>query len=209
MRNLPTGIVRACVGLALALPLPQPGWAQNFSAAETARLPPYCQGDPASRKHWGEVYGPPFDHIHHHCWGLGYLNLARAAIASPDRQKRGYYLTEAISNFMYSINAWPQDFVLLPDAYLGVGNAQRMLGQEAKAMGSFAKAISLKPDYAPAYAAMSDIWIDRGQKDKAKEILRDGVRNAPDAKGLTRRLAELEAETSRAPPARGATKPSQ
>ena len=44
---------------------------------------------------------------------------------------------------------------------------------------------------------MSDYFKDAGDPKKAREILEKGLSNAPDAKALQRRLAELESGAER------------
>jgi len=84
------------------------------------------------------------------------------------------------------------DFVLLPEIHLNKGRALKRLGEGGKAASEFQKAIALRPDYAPAYAALSDFYSDLGDVEEARRILGDGLRHAPKSKMLKRRLAGLK-----------------
>ena len=55
------------------------------------------------------------------------------------------------------------------------------------------RAISLKPDYWPPYAELSDHFKSTGEIDKARSTLEMGLAKSPDATALKRRLTELSA----------------
>lgn len=79
------------------------------TAAEFARLPPYCKarmgGDAASRQHWQNQLGSEiFLHVHHFCMGMNEMSRARTA---SDNQERAYSLRGAINNFDYVLARWP------------------------------------------------------------------------------------------------------
>ena len=59
------------------------------------------------------------------------------------------------------------------------------------------RAIELNPDYWPPYAHMSDYYKSKGEIKTAREWLEKGLVTSPDARGLTRRLAELDAPETR------------
>jgi len=52
--------------------------------------------------------------------------------------------------------------------------------------------MELKPDYWPAYAALSEHYVKVGDVAKAREVLQKGLEVTPDEKALKRRLAELD-----------------
>jgi len=192
----------------------------ELSDAEVARLPAYCvakigalRNDPAQVAHWDQVMGhDKFVHIHHYCNGMGFLNRARLAFGA-DRGNRARYLQRASGDFMYVINAWPKDFSLQADAHLGMGQVEQLSGGDVKAIGFYMKAISIRPDFAQAYAALADLWMDRGEKAKAREVLEQGLKNTSNADMLVSRMARLEAGGSASQPAKagapGRTTPGQ
>ena len=67
------------------------------------------------------------------------------------------------------------------------------------ALASYERAIELKRDYWPAYARLADYYKDNGQRQKAREILEDGLKAAPDTKALQRRLRELDSAPATGP----------
>jgi Tfp pilus assembly protein PilF len=53
------------------------------------------------------------------------------------------------------------------------------------------RAIELKRDYWPAYAALSDHYKNMGQLAKSREVLEQGLSLSPDAKPLSTRLSQM------------------
>jgi len=84
----------------------------NFkpTQSELAALPPFCkpraeaygnQNDHPEVKHWHEVFGPDWIHMHHYCAGLNAIN---ASYRSANRQEKDNNLRKAIGEFTYTIN---------------------------------------------------------------------------------------------------------
>jgi tetratricopeptide (TPR) repeat protein len=206
--------VRSGVGMLLLLPL----WASaapTYTQADVAQLPIFCQAkigalqnDLNEVKRWEQVFGVNnWLHMHHYCSGLAWFNKARVAFGA-DKPNRAFYLGESINNYMYVIRAWPQEFQLQPEANLGVGRAWQMSGQDRKAISFYMKAISLRPDFVQAYAALADLWMNLGDKVQAREVLEQGLKNTSNAEPLVRQMAQLEAGGSGSRPASaGATLP--
>jgi hypothetical protein len=67
------------------------------------------------------------------------------------------------------------------------------------------RAINLRPDYWPAYVALSDYFANLGSFEDAREWLRKGLEAAPQSQALARRLAELDRSTKNAAPKNAAT----
>jgi Tfp pilus assembly protein PilF len=82
---------------------------------------------------------------------------------------------------------------LLPEILTRKGENLLRLGQAATALRELEQAAELKPDYWAPYAYMSDYYKETGDLKKARELLETGLSHAPDAKGLKRRLEELDA----------------
>ena len=106
-------------------------------------------------------------------------------------------MSDSIGEFDYVITRAPEDFILLPEILTKKGENLVRLGKGPVGVTQFERAMELKPDYWPPYAYMSDYFKDAGDPKKAREILEKGLSNAPDAKALQRRLAELESGTER------------
>ena len=83
------------------------------------------------------------------------------------------------------------DFVLLPEILTKKGENLLRLGKSQGAV-ELGRAIELKKDYWPPYAAMSDYYKGVGDVRKAREWLEKGLAAAPGTRALTRRLEELE-----------------
>lgn len=183
-----------------------PGYPPNVEAydpREVAMLPRYCihtqlfrdrvpgGNDKATIDAWYAQMGPAFHAMHHYCWGL--MKTNRGLLLSRDPDTRRFYLNDSISEFDYVIRSATDDFVMLPEILTKKGENLVRLGKGPLAVYSFEKAATLKPDYWPAYAQLSDYYRSNGEVGKAREVLNQGLAAAPDASALRRRLAELDA----------------
>ena len=144
---------------------------------------------------WFSVMGDTFHHMHHYCLGL--MSNNRAMLLARDPQIRRFYLQNAIIEFDYILERAPQDFVLLPEVLTKKGENLIRTGKAPIGIGQLERAIELKPDYWPPYAKMSDYLKDKGDLQRAREILEKGLSAAPDAQALKRRLAELDTRTDK------------
>ncbi|GMV31387.1 MAG: hypothetical protein AMXMBFR59_35120 [Rhodanobacteraceae bacterium] len=182
-----------------------PGYPEHvteYDPREVAMLPRYCPNtqlfrervpggnDPEAIRRWHAVMGDVFQAMHHYCWGL--MHLHRAKVLARDVQTRRFHYSSAIHEFDYVLRHASQDFVLFPEILTKRGEALLGLGRSAMALSEFEKAIELKPDYWPPYAQISDFHRANGDATKAREILEAGLARAPQAKGLQRRLKELD-----------------
>ena len=84
------------------------------------------------------------------------------------------------------------DFVLLPEILTKKGENLVRLGKGPQAIFDFERARTLKPDYWPPYAQISDYYRSIGDVARAREKLTQGLECAPDSTALRRRLAELD-----------------
>lgn len=183
-----------------------PGYPDNVEAydpREVALLPKYCKftqlfrdefrADPEEVKRWYEIMGPAFHAMHHYCWGL--MKTNRALLLATTKQVRMFNLSSAIDEFNYVIRSSPPNFVMLPEILTKKGENLIRLGRPALGITELERAIQLKPDYWPPYAALSDHYKKRGDIATAREFLDKGLALAPDAKGLRTRRTELERGT--------------
>lgn len=170
----------------------------NPSAAELSLLPPYCGpraqhwGNDLNRpevQRWHSVFGSDYFHMHHYCQGM-LLMLRGDSQPLYSQQARGEYKT-ALNNLEYMESRASSGFVLMPELYLKKGRVLLRLNQDYKALQAFRQAIALKRDYVPAYAALSDFYLDRGKPGPARKVLQEGLEIVPDASILQRRLAEI------------------
>ena len=198
-------------GLLLAAPLTAhaqlsayPERVDAYDPREVAALPPYCKhtqlfrdkvpgGDnPAQIERWSRMLGPTFLHLHHYCWGLMWTNRARFMVG--ERRLLGSYLQNSIQEFDYVAERAPASFVLLPEILTKKG--ENLIRLEKGPLGALdlERAIGLKPDYWPPYAALSDYYREAGDLVRARQVLNDGLAKSPGAKPLRSRLAELDKE---------------
>jgi len=165
------------------------------SDADINLLPPYCKAkygktSSADADNWKRRFGRGnWVHMHHYCSGLNKMNKA---IQSFDVAERNNILESAIKSFDYVQTRWPSTFVLQPEVCLKKGEAFMKLNQVGSALGQFTQATKLNPKYTPAYAELSDYYKDQGEKEKAIQILEQGLTHKPNSKMLKRRLEELK-----------------
>ena len=185
-----------------------PGYSDNFydlDPREVRLLPPYCvytqyfdakyRTDEAEKKRWMAALGPTFVHVHHYCFAL--LKTNRALFLTKEKRFREFYLRDSLGEFKYVIDRSPDDFVLLPEILTKRGENLVRLGQGAFAVFDFERAIELNPNFWPPYAQLADYYKTTGEKEKAREVLSEGLARSPDAKGLQQRLAELDGAVAR------------
>ena len=179
---------------------------RTYSPREIAMLPPYCKhtqdfresvpggNDPAEIERWSALMGGTFIHMHHYCYGLVAANRATLSTA---QQQRMFQLDTSIREFDYVIEHAPSDFVLLPEIIWRKGESLIRVGRAPHGILELQRAIDLKRDYWPPYAALSDYYKDTGDLRKAREWLERGLSASPNAKSLTRRLADLNTPQSK------------
>jgi tetratricopeptide (TPR) repeat protein len=179
----------------------------TFSPIEMSLLPEYCKytqyyrdridggRDPEKLKHWYSVFGGGlgegiFHAMHHYCFGLTNINYAKFWVTS--KQDRTFRLEQSIGEINYVIKSSQPGEKMLPELHTKTGESQIALGRVALAVVQFERAIELKPDYWPPYAAMSDYYKASGNIKAAREYLERGLSATPEAKALIRRLTELD-----------------
>jgi len=164
------------------------------SDRDFAALPKYCyarmRGTEAESNVWKNRFGrESYIHLHHYCSGLDYLNKANMSV---DPKGRKLMLTKAIKQFDYIGKHAPSSFVLMPENYYNRGMAMKRQKNISGALDSFQRSIRLNKKYTRAYAAISDIYSESGNKNDAKIILQQGLKVVPKSKALNRRLNQLE-----------------
>jgi tetratricopeptide (TPR) repeat protein len=208
-----SALLSALVADASAAPI-IPGYPDDvryaFDSREVALLPRYCihaklfrnavsgGNDQAEIDHWYAVMGATFDSMHHYCWAL--METNRALLLAKDKQARAFYLRAAIDDIDYVLRYASRDFVLMPEILTKKGENLIKLGRGVEGVTELERAIEIKPDYWPPYADLSDYYESTGNVAKAREQLEKGLRFAPDAKALTRRLADLDSAKEKKKP---------
>lgn len=170
---------------------------QVSNLSELALLPPYCSGtqqirtiskDPTSIEQYVSIYGEAYRHTHHYCWAL---NAQNHAMWLRDRNLRESKLRNALRDIQYVLERASDSFSLLPDIYTSRAGIFLALKRDGEAVNDYLKAISLKPDHLPAYRALSDLYVDKGDKSSAIRILEQGIDNTENADSLIKRLQKL------------------
>lgn len=188
-----------------------PGYPASIDAydpREVGMLPAYCKytqvfrgqvpggSNEAEIERWNALLGNTFHSLHHYCWGL--MKTNRAVLLARTGQVREYYLNSAIEEFDYVLRNANDEFLLLPEILTKKGENLIRLGKGPIAVLHLERAATLKPDYWPPYAHLSDYYKTKGEVDKAEDYLRKGLSFSPQAKALTRRLSELQPAKARA-----------
>jgi tetratricopeptide (TPR) repeat protein len=194
---------------------------QDFTVTrgELAMMPPYCTAlygkyvglpQPQDSPLHGTI-PPNCPSLHHYCDGL--KAMIRVDYGNSDGR---YWLEQAIQSFQSVTSEWERDgqgCSVRPEAYTKLGNALRRQNRFAGpiAITDYKKALQLQKDYLPAYYALSDVYIQLGEKKEALGVVENGLRYYPDSKGLLRRFKQLGGKTppppiaANAPPSTAAT----
>jgi tetratricopeptide (TPR) repeat protein len=171
----------------------------NLSAEEAWRqdtklLPPYCQErakgwESAGYQKWRKTFGGLSVHIHHYCGGIYAEQKARSTIVKHDRDR---WLRAVKGEMAYVARHCTAGCVLYPELHSRWGWALGASGEPAGAIEHFQLAIRAKPGYLPAYAKLSDVYIENNQPDDARRVLSQGLEAKPESRMLTRRLKKLD-----------------
>lgn len=175
--------------------------------SELALMPPYCQakygkdrGNQAISDKWRGIYGDQnWLNQHHYCDALKFIIRANRSLGN--KAELTYNLEQAQNGLEHLLaSEQTPDWILRPEAHVHLGKIYlRMMrlgkGSEVKAVQNFEQAILIKPDYEPAYSALSDYYVDKGLKQKALNFVEEGLKQSPGSKRLLRRFTELGGKT--------------
>jgi tetratricopeptide (TPR) repeat protein len=172
---------------------------QSPSMAEEWRkdpgmLPQYCQDrvkgiGSAEFARWRNTFGEIFVHIHHYCNGIYAEQKAKGSF---NRQEKERWLRSVAGEMSYVGRHCKAGCVLYPELETRWGWALAQLGQTGEAIDHFQQSIKAKPKYIPAYAKLSDAYLDIGKVDEARKVLNQGLKAKPGSRMLKRRLKELD-----------------
>ncbi|HHJ40428.1 MAG: hypothetical protein AXA67_07965 [Methylothermaceae bacteria B42] len=168
---------------------------------ELRLLPPYCKPKainlnsntgPYQRyrpliKKWRKILGPDYAHLHHYCRALQFINKAYK-----DPKQKNYYYKVALADINYMEKNAHKNFVLMHEIYYTKGNILKRLGNNGEAVTYYVKSMRQKKDYAAPYAKLIDLFIELGMKDRAKKVLKTGLKYNPKSKALIKRKAKLD-----------------
>lgn len=128
---------------------------------------------------------PDWMTLNHYCDCLRFYNRALS-----NRGRRDYFIHESLLGCNYVLDHVSEGFALRPEMHLRNGMSHDLLGNKAVAEGEYRQALYGAPFLAEAYLALGEIYMQRKNKDKAMQFIVEGLRYAPDSKGLKRRYKE-------------------
>lgn len=170
--------------------------------AEIAVLPPFCKAklspDPTDDQQFMATFGGGWGDIHHYCYALNFTNRYYQDYADKPTQRDD--LNQAMGNYNYMFSHAPPDFWMLPEIHTQKGRLLAVAKRYTEAVSEIEQALKGNPNYAPAYAELSDIYADLGQKQKSVAALEQGLQHAPDTVSLQRRYKQLTGKTFVPPP---------
>ena len=140
---------------------------------------------------WIAIMGEPFWAMHHYCWAR--IGLERATRGGVSAVARNFAIGAAISDFNFVIKNSPPDFVMLPEIYYRIGDAQQMLEDYGAALEAFAKSRSLKRDYWPPYVGEAKMLVKLGKRKEAQDLLKQGLKIMPSEPNLVAALERASA----------------
>lgn len=155
------------------------------TAAERKMLPPWCQGDPQ----WRAALGPAAVWNNHTCYGINRLNRYYKSRNDRDRREN---LQTALIDFNYSLDKLPPDFQLMAEIRMYRGITLALMNRKGEAAADLVRAISMDPKLVRAYGELADLYQHKfSQREKALEVVTDGLRHNPQARSLRRRYTQL------------------
>ncbi len=170
----------------------------TWRAEDFSLYPDYCRARldrraEALRDAWIVKLGRPyFVHMHHYCFGLKSVSLARASFAS--KSMRSMHAKNALSEFNYVLSHTDEGFPLLADLHFNQAVAYSILGDIPSAERSFSVSTQLNPTIVHAWVSWSDVYFSLGDKKKALAVLE----RVPDSLRTDKRI-RLRLEDLRAP----------
>ena len=154
-------------------------WREN-----TDLLPPFC------KERAKGITTPGMRGVHHYCGAL--FTEARARVAV-NLNKRNRLLQKAAGGMKaYAQKDCQSGCALYPDGHTRLGRALSELGLIAEAIKHYKLAFQEKRNYTPAYAGMSDLYVELNQPDEARKVLEAGLKARPGSRMLQRRIQKLE-----------------
>ena len=178
------------------------------SKAELALMPPYCTAYYGNFHGMPQLQDSPLRHtipagctsVHHYCDGLKFILRADRTMGSKQIDfGYGYNVQNAIANIKSVIDEWrgaAPRCSLRAEAHTNLAKSLLRMGKRQPAAASQAidnlnQAIELAPEFLQSYLTLADVYIDNGQKGKAKGIVEEGLVHIPNSKALAKRYVGL------------------
>ena len=173
---------------------------QNDSAASddwkknTSLLPQYCKDLAKGKKspewsRWLSTFGETALHMKHYCKGVFAEDRAKSIV---DKHIRDNWLGIVVHQMRYVSSTCKKKCVLYPNLHTRLGWALGEQGLTVEAIEHYQLAFKAKPNYALAYARLSELYLKIDQPEDARKILESGLKASPNSRALKRRLEKLE-----------------
>lgn len=162
---------------------------------EARQLPIYCQvkyremhGDAAARSQGMGLIGPQYANVHHYCEGLNYLNRYYRRSGGQDAAS---YVSFAIGEFTYMVDHLIQPSSIEAEIFFQRGLAYSLARKDSEAIIDLQRALTLNPQSVRTYITLADLFSNMKARNKALDVVTEGLRQIPDSKALKRRYDEL------------------
>lgn len=183
-----TTLLATTLGVVLLLPGRLLAYEFRPNATEWAWWPAYCQAryvtvpvgtmsdyvnmvPRATITEWRNRLGPPFEHIHHYCAGLIWLERAKLAGAPHERK---FALDQARGETRYTRDRVTADPAIFAEVVTHLGMIERFAGRPAEAIDNFDRAIASYPAFPGSYQGKALVLRDQGRLQDAREVLLEG-----------------------------------
>lgn len=189
-RGTGRGLVSACLVLLLgAFPLAASAYSFMPTLAEWAAWPAYCKGryvttnigaasefrpmfpPEAVEEQRHRIGAETFEHVHHYCAGVAWLNRARVESGA---ERKDYLLREALGEAQYTAQRIPSDSPVMGPVTITLARIYMEKKDFGTAARYFEEGIRARPNDAMAYSAYAVMYRSQKQLDKAKQVLLDG-----------------------------------
>ena len=162
-------------------------------ANELKSLPQYCtprivQSDPAGWAAGQAQFGEGWNHMHHYCYALNFVNRFYRA---RDAESKKDSLSQAISNLGYMLSHTSDSYFMRGQFMLDQGRAMILQGKKPQGLNVIQNALTLDPELEPGYRYIADYYKDMGKNGEALKWVSTGLKYAPQSRALQRRYKEL------------------
>lgn len=179
-------LLLALTGLAM------PAMADQWTDSEIKSMPPYCAArlhkNPAQVDYWRSTLGKDYEHTHHFCYAIGFINRyygARTAVS------KKFNLQNAMGNLNYMITNASPSYSLMPEVYLNRGLVYTLKKEDGAAITDILKAIELNPKLPRAYSMAAEHYGKLNKKNEALKFATEGLRHNPESSILQRLYLKL------------------
>lgn len=171
----------------------------EIKAHEVRLLPEYCPhtltfvkdyGSPEGQQQWQQRLGPPYHAMHHYCWALIARNRAARFGATPQERRHNY--NSVVSDIEFVLRHADDTFALMPEILTRRAEAYVALKEFANADRDLRRALSIRPDYWPAYAELAESLATQGKRTDAFAVLKDGISKVSEPRMLQRMLDDMK-----------------